>query len=273
MIKRCQALLGTFVEISTEQDNHQAVNKAFSAVKLVQDLMGFHNPLSELSQINRWAHQVSLELHPWTAEVLSIAQEIHQQSNGLFNCGIGHRLVSAGLLPRHIDLSRHKLGGIEDIYFLDSQLISSSKPICLDLGGIAKGFAVDKAVESLISNGIESGCVNAGGDLRVFGTSPSSVQIRNPRMPNQLIDIGSLQNGAIATSGLYFSRRDQEQSYIINPLAQNESEVHLSFSDSYSILANECVYADALTKVLALSRGHTHPCFHYFSAQAIRIAA
>ena len=273
MMVRCQALLGTFVEISTDQEDSQAVDKAFAAVKQVQDLMGFHNPLSELSQINRWAHQVSLELHPWTAEVLSIAQEIHQQSNGLFNCGIGHRLVSAGLLPRHIDLSRHKLGGIEDIHFLDSQLISSTKPICLDLGGIAKGFAVDKAVESLISSGIQSGCVNAGGDLRVFGDTPKPVQIRNPSLPNQLIDIGSLQNGAIATSGLYFSRRDQEQSYIINPLAQNESEVHLNFSDSYSILANECVYADALTKVLALSSGHTHPCFHYFSAQAIRIAA
>ncbi len=273
MTTRCQALLGTFVEISTDQDDSRAVNKAFAAVKQVQNLMGFHNPLSELSQINRWAHQVSLELHPWTAQILKVAQEIHKQSNGLFNCGIGHRLVVAGLLPRHIDLSRHKFGGIEDIYFLDSQLISSAKPLCLDLGGIAKGFAVDKAVESLISSGIKSGCVNAGGDLRVFGDIPKAVQIRNPSLPNQLIDIGSLQNGAIATSGLYFANRDQQQSHIINPLAQKESEVHMDFSGSYSILAHECVYADALTKVLALSSGHDHPCLNHFSARAIRIPA
>jgi thiamine biosynthesis lipoprotein len=269
---RCQALLGTFVEISIDQDSDEAVNKAFAAVKQVQDLMGFHHPLSELSQINRWAHQVSLAVHPWTAEIIKIAQEVHKQSNGLFNCGIGHRLVSAGLLPRHINLSQHELGGIEDIYFTYPQTLRASKPVCLDLGGIAKGFAVDKAVESLMADGIKSGCVNAGGDLRVFGAA-RPIQIRNPIAPNELINIGSLQNGAIATSGLYFSNRDQEQSHIINPFAQDESEAHINFSDSYSILANECVYADALTKVLALSTGHHHPCLDYFSAKALKIAA
>jgi len=272
MTTRCQALLGTFVEISIDPENSQAIDKAFAVVKQVQNLMGFHYPLSELTQINRWAHQVAMEVHPWTAEILQIAIDIYKQSNGLFNCGIGSRLVAAGLLPTHIDLSQYELGGIEDIQFLEPQVVTSTKPICLDLGGIAKGFAVDKAVESLIASGVQSGCVNAGGDLRVFGDAPRSVQIRNPNKPNQLIDIGSLQNGAIATSGLYFAHRDQHLSHFINPLAQDDSEVHVNFSGSYSILANECVYADALTKVLALSDVH-HPCFHRFSAQAIRIAA
>ena len=273
MTIRCQALLGTFVEIAIESDDSLAMDDAFSTIKQIQGLMGFHNPLSELNQINRWAHQVSLQVHPWTTEVLRVAQEIHKQSNGLFNCGIGHRLVAAGLLPRHIDYSEYELGGIEDIEFTGPQTLSASKPICLDLGGIAKGFAVDKAVESLIANGIKSGCVNAGGDLRVFGETPRSIQIRNPNQPSQLIDIGSLQNGAIATSGLYFTNRDQQESYFINPLAQDESEAHIQFSDSYSILAHECVYADALTKVLALSKEQDHPCFSHFEAQAIRIAA
>ena len=272
MRRRCQALLGTFVEISIDQGSDEAMNQAFTTVGQVQSLMSFYDPLSELNQINRWAHQVSLVVHPWTAEIIKIAQEIYRQSNGLFNCGIGHRLVTAGLLPRHIDLSQYELGGIEDIHFIDPQTLRASKPICLDLGGIAKGFAVDKAVESLMASGVQSGCVNAGGDLRVFG-SARPVQIRHPSLPNQLIDIGSLQNGAIATSGLYFSNRDQEQSHIINPFAQDESEVHLDFSGSYSILANECVYADALTKVLALSGPYDHACFTYFSAKAIRIAA
>ena len=273
MMVRCQALLGTFVEISTNRDDSQAIDKAFAAVKQIQDLMAFHCPLSELSQINRWAHQVPLKIHSWTAQVLRIAQEVHKQSNGLFNCGVGHRLVSAGLLPRHIHLSKYQLGRIEDVHFLDSELITSSKPLCLDLGGIAKGFAVDKAVESLMADGIKSGCVNAGGDLRVFGQSPRSIHIRNPIAPMELIDIGSLQNGAIATSSLYFANRDQQQSHIINPFAPDESEAHIHFSGSYSILANECVYADALTKVLALSGAHDHPCLNHFSAQAIRIAA
>jgi thiamine biosynthesis lipoprotein len=272
MTIRCQALLGTFVEITIDQESDGAITKAFTTVVQVQHLMSFYDPLSELNQINRWAHQVSLIVHPWTAEIIKIAQEIYQQSNGLFNCGIGHRLVAAGLLPRHLDLSQYEIGGIEDIHFIDPQTLRASKPVCLDLGGIAKGFAVDKAVESLLASDIQSGCVNAGGDLRVFGTA-RPVQIRNPSSPNQLIDIGSLQNGAIATSGLYFSNRDQEQSHIINPFAKDESEAHLHFSDSYSVLANECVYADALTKVLALSGLQDHACFTHFSAKTIKIAA
>jgi thiamine biosynthesis lipoprotein len=78
-------------------------------------------------------------------------------------------------------------------------------------------------------------------------------------------------NGAIATSGLYFFNRDQQQSYIINPLAIKDSDIHQVFSESFSIIANECVYADALTKVLILSKQENHSCFKRYQAQAIQI--
>jgi len=273
MTVRCKPLLGTYVEISIDhQECAQAIDNAFAAIEQVQGLMSFHDPLSELNTINQRAHYEPIAIHPWTAQIIIIAQEIYEQTNGLFNCGIGHRLVAAGLLPCHIDLSAYEFGGIEDIGFLEPQIIISSKPVCLDLGGIAKGFAVDKAVEVLKSNGITSASVNAGGDLRVFGSLPKPVQIRDPKNPNHLIDIGSIQNGAIATSSLYFAKRDRRPSYIINPITNDESKLHVNFSESYSIIANECVYADALTKVLALSNGHHHSCFEHFSAQAIRVA-
>lgn len=271
---RCKPLLGTFVEISTSQDDGQvAIENAFVAIENVHRLMGFHNPHSELSQINRYAHMHAVEIHPWTAQVIRIAKEVHLKSGGLFDCGIGHRLVAAGLLPRHINFSNHDLGGIEDIHFLAPDLIESMRPVCLDLGGIAKGFAVDMAVRVLASEGIASGCVNAGGDLRVFGNTSLPFCLRNPELPEELIEIGTLKDGAIATSSLYFAKRDQQRSHIINPFAQNFSEAHADFSGSYSVLAKECVYADALTKVLALSNNEYHPCFKHFSAQALRIAA
>jgi len=271
---RCKPLLGTFVEISIHQDDGQAaVDNAFAAIQNIHDLMGFHDPESELSQINRSAHMEAVEIHPWTAQVIRIAKEVHIESDGLFNCGIGHRLVAAGLLPRHINFSNHELGGVEDMHFLAPDLIKSSRPACLDLGGIAKGFAVDMAVRVLISEGISSGSVNAGGDLRVFGDTSLPIQVRSPETPNEIIEIGSLKDGAIATSSLYFAKRDRQKSHIINPLAQHFSEVHAEVSGSFSILAKECVYADALTKVLALSNNEHHPCFNRFSAQAIRITA
>lgn len=269
---RCRPLLGTYVEISIDDpDRPTAIDNAFKTIQTVHDLMSFHNPQSELSRINRQAHTQAIEIHAWTAQVLKIAKKIHQKSNGLFDCGIGHRLVAAGLLPRHINLHNHNLGGIQDIQFLAPDLIRSFQPICLDLGGIAKGFAVDMAVRVLISEGIQSGVVNAGGDLRVFGDTSRRIQVRNPSLPDEVIEIGSLVNGAIATSSLYFAKRDRLQSHFINPFAQESSEVHVEAQGSFSILAKECVYADALTKVLALSNNTSHPCFKYFSAQALRI--
>ncbi|MGV0963855.1 MAG: FAD:protein FMN transferase [Polynucleobacter sp.] len=267
---RCKPLLGTFVEISTEDGEHSlnAIEMAFTAIEQVQFLMGFHNPESELSQINARSHLEPIRIHSWTAEVLAIAKEIHVESQGIFNCGIGHRLVEAGLLPRHVSLNDQSFGGIEDLLFIEPNLVQSKLPLCLDLGGIAKGYAVDKAVEVLLANDIPFGSVNAGGDMRLFGDEAQDIQIRNPRKPLELIQIGSMKLGAIATSSLYFSKRDADaKSYMVNPLNQE----HIEFSESYSVIANECVYADALTKVVSISGNAQHPCLSHFSAQAIKI--
>ncbi|MBU3584163.1 FAD:protein FMN transferase [Polynucleobacter sp. 15G-AUS-farblos] len=272
-MRRCQPLLGTFVEISiADQNAHHAIQSAFEQIKKVEQLMSFHNADSELSIINAQVHCKSIRVHPWTAQILRIAQDLNVHSGGLFNCGIGHRLITAGLLPKHIDFANHGIGGIEDLYFIDHDRICSLRPLCLDLGGIAKGFAVDEAVKALIKEGVSSGIVNAGGDLRVFGNEPQTIYLRNPQLPQHLIELGALSNGAIATSALYFAKRDQQHSHIINPLSKIDFDIHEQFSGSYSVLAKECVYADALTKVLALSRQGHHPCFARYSAQAIQIA-
>lgn len=267
---RCKPLLGTFVEISIEDElpSFKALEEAFLAIEQVQALMGFHDPESELSQINARSYLEPIAIHPWTAAVLSIAKDIHHQSQGIFNCGIGHLLAEAALLPRQLKLSDCQFGGIEDLLLIKPFLVRSYLPLCLDLGGIAKGYAVDKAIEALIANGVQSGAVNAGGDMRVFGNHSRDIQIRNPSRPNELIQIGSMKRGAIATSGLYFAKRDANAtSFIVNPLKQE----HMEFSESYSVVAAECVYADALTKVVSISGNIQHPCLSHFSARAIRI--
>jgi thiamine biosynthesis lipoprotein len=267
---RCKPLLGTFVEIRIEAESLslKALDEAFLAMEQVQSLMGFHNPYSELSQINARSHLEPVRIHPWTAEVLTIAKEVYLQSQGVFNCGVGHPLVEVGLLPRHHKLNHDSFGGIEDLQFIEPFLVRSSLPLSLDLGGIAKGYAVDKAVEALIANGIHTGSVNAGGDLRVFGDHSQDIHIRNPSKPHELIQIGSMKVGAIATSSLYFANRNTSStSFMVNPLNQE----HIEFSESYSVIASKCVYADALTKVVSISGNARHPCLSYFSAQAIRI--
>jgi thiamine biosynthesis lipoprotein len=267
---RCKPLLGTFVEIMTGDETYssQAHEAAFFAIEQVQSLMNFYHPASELSQINAYGHLKELHLHPWTAEVLRIAQEIHLQSQGVFNCGVGHHLVEAGLLPNAGGAVTESFGGIEDLEFLEPTRVRSHLPLCLDLGGIAKGFAVDKAVQALQAYKIPFGSVNAGGDIRVFGDRFQEIHIRSPASPHELIQIGAMKVGAIATSSLYFAKRNAiSTGFIVNP----RNREHIEFSQSYSVLANECVYADALTKVVCISGNAKHPCLDYFSAQAITI--
>ena len=267
---RCKPLLGTFVEIMIEDaiQSEQALAEAFFAIEKIQSLMSFHNPESELSRMNALAHAEEIRIHPWTAEVIGIAKAIYIQSQGVFNCGIGHRLVEAGLLPRHLNIDDYSFGGIEDLELIEPDLVQSKLPLCIDFGGIAKGYAVDKAVEALISKGIQSGSVNAGGDIRVFGDCFQDIQMRDPARPSELIQIGSIKSGAIATSSLYFAKRNASvKSFMINPF----NHEHIEFSESYSVVANECVFADALTKVVSISGNIHHPCLSHFSAQAIRI--
>lgn len=271
-MKRCKPLLGTYVEICTDDGphTHQAVNDAFYAIEQVQNLMGFYNPASELSQINHRAHIEPVQIHPWTARVLSIAQEIHQHSQGLFNCGIGQHLVQAQLLPRHHRNESLVYGGQENLRFIDANTVSSDLPLCLDLGGIAKGFAVDIGVEILKFAQLERGFINAGGDLRVFGKDPQAIHIRNPVDPQQLIYLGEFSDAAIATSSLYFLARDHNlSSHFINPI----SKKYVRHSQSFSVIAKDCVYADALTKVLAISGNPYHSCLDHFAAKAIKIEA
>jgi thiamine biosynthesis lipoprotein len=275
---RCKPLLGTYIEIRAEITSgkfdsfelNECIDTAFSAIELVQDLMGFHDSDSELSKINARAHLEVLAIHPWTFEVLSIAKEIHEASLGIFDCGIGSKLVEAGLLPMHRNVPHQIWGGLTDVILETPNLVSSSKPMQIDLGGIAKGFAVDKAIEALKATQADSGLVNAGGDMRVFGAFPYEIQIRSPSKPKELIFIGSLQDGAIASTGLYYSdtTSSSSRSPIVDPM--NMKQIH--FTESYSVIAPECIYADALTKILAISKNSAHPCFSQFFAHAIRIA-
>ncbi|QWE17000.1 FAD:protein FMN transferase [Polynucleobacter sp. AP-Nino-20-G2] len=268
---RCKPLLGTFVEISTAEvaNAPKAIELAFSAIEKIQKLMAFHQVDSELSKINAGAHIAPIRIDPWTAKVLTTALEIYQHSDGLFNCGIGQHLVAAKLLPRHLNDQALQCGGIEHLQFLEPTLIYSHLPLCLDLGGIAKGFAVDMAIDALKYAGIPSGSVNAGGDIRVFGETMQAIELRNPSNPHELIRMGDMCEGAIATSSLYFAKRDSNtKSYMIDPI----SEEHIDFSGSYSVIAKECMHADALTKVVSISGNTHHPCLQLFSAQAIRIS-
>ena len=104
--------------------------------------------------------------------------------------------------------------------------------------------------------------------MRVLGQCPEEIYIRDPHDPKRMIHAGELSDGAIATSGIYFSKNlsiDCNASALVNPL-QRES---VMAANSFSVLASTCMLADGLTKVLAVGRNPTATYFTEFGAQAV----
>src|SRR2546421_2281467 len=155
-------------------------------------------------------------LDPWTRRVLDRAEEICLASAGLFDCAACD-------------------------YALD---------------GIAKGFAVDRAVETLQHAGINAGVVNAGGDLRVFGDAFEDIHVRTPHEPARLLYIGRVRNAAIATSA---------SAGLVDPLAR----ARRLRAAGATVIASDCMSADALTKPCMLEPVKAEKLASQFGAKAI----
>ena len=143
--------MGTFVHISASGPSSEtvepAIENAFRAVEQVERLMSFHDSQSELFRINREARIQPQTVHPWTYAVLRRALWIATLSDGLFDISVAPLLVEAGLLPR-TQGSASASGNGQSLELLPHNQIYFTQPMLLDLGGIAKGFAVDQAIHA-----------------------------------------------------------------------------------------------------------------------------
>lgn len=257
-IKRCQPLLGTFVEITltgsaSEEKLHQKAGKAFEMIRSVQRMMSFHDADSDISRLNRCGHVAALQVHPWTYHVLEQSVQLSRETEGAFDITVAPRLVRSGLLPRHAQFSSLvEAGRWEDIALHGGRAVSFRQPLQIDLGGIAKGFAVDKAVEFLSTLGLHGAIVNAGGDMRVLGSMDSRVAIRDPRDPHRAGVPGVMLRPALATSAAYFVKGPRglsKAAAIVHPRTGKPMKSNLSVS----VFAKTCIEADALTKAVLLA--------------------
>ncbi len=264
---RARPLLGTLVEISAAGAPDGAIEQAFAAVEQVHGLMSFHEPDSELSRLNRLAVQAPLPVHPWTYAVVRAALRFHAASDGLFDCTVARELVDWSLLPDQ-GLAERLPGGMQDVQLLADGRVHFRQPLALDLGGIAKGFAVDMAIQALRRAGVREACVNAGGDLRVMGGREQLIHARAPDDPQRLIALGHLARGAMATSGIYYSARTHA-GRDVSALVDARSRQPLLQARSCTVLAPTCMVADALTKVLAQVGDGQSPLLRRFGAVGI----
>jgi thiamine biosynthesis lipoprotein len=239
-----QPLLGTFVEIGAETaaGTQRAIGAAFAAIAEVHRLMSFQAEDSDLSRLNR-AGGAPVELDPLTIRVLRLARALTRTSGGRFNCTVGGALERLGALPSPGGTAELASGDADDIEILDRRTARLCRPIHVTLDGIAKGFAVDRAVRALGAHGVASGWVNAGGDLRVVGGVPSRLIVRES---DGCRAIGRIADCAVASSGVAASPNPSFPARIV---AAAGSPAKMG---SWTVLARRCWRADALTKVAAL---------------------
>ncbi|WGR99518.1 FAD:protein FMN transferase [Bradyrhizobium sp. ISRA443] len=277
-IRRARPLLGTFVEIevaaAAEPETAAAIDAAFDAVAEVHRLMSFHEHDSDVSRLNRDAGIRPTRVHAWTFQVLEAAVEMHRRSKGVFDVTIAPELQAMGLLPGldgdPIIMPERRV--IDPIELSPEQTVRLRSPaIAIDLGGIAKGFAVDRAIEVLRGFDIPGGLVNAGGDLRVFGQGSHTVHLRDPGDPLRLLACIELTDEALASTARRFDLVDGAApgvSAIIDPFTGKPTGA----VTGATVRAPSCMIADALTKVVMISWTGAGDLLAHYGASALLIS-
>jgi thiamine biosynthesis lipoprotein len=276
-VRRARPLLGTFVEISARGISstalHHAIDRAFAAIERVHRLMSFHDPASDVSKLNRAKAGRAVRVHAWTHQVLRHAQRFAVASNGCFDITTAPQLVKWKFLPRLYSNIRpnESTANYQHIELLDRNRVRLHRDgILIDLGGIAKGFAVDKAVVELKKCDVETGLVNAGGDLRSFGEKTYPVAIRDPRLNGAASARLVLREHALATSAHYFAQK-KWRGRKVTPLVDPHRRKCGRRYSSVSIQAKNCLLADALTKIVMLRGEKSFSLLEKFGAAALLI--
>ncbi len=238
--RRARPLLGTLVEISLPAEAPAALfERGFAAIAAVQTALSRFESGSLIARFNAAAAGTALTVPASSLRLLWVAQSLQRASHGLFDLSQG-----SGLGP---DCGWQLCAG---------QLHKLQAETQLDLGGIAKGWAVDLALQALRQAGATWVCVNAGGDLRVSGPRSVSLRLRDERSGG-VREFGRLEQGAFATSHFAPGSRSR-----LSGKRSEGSACHVS------VAAPRCLWADALTKVVAASGDTAHPLLARLGAQA-----
>jgi thiamine biosynthesis lipoprotein len=233
-IQRVRPVLGTFVAVrcSAACDSQAvlALESAFRAVSRVETLMHPTRAGSDVAALNRCVPGAAVRLDHSTWQVLELSRRLSEASGGNFD----------PCLPT-------AAGRIADVDLVEPGLVVCRARVAIDLGGIAKGFAVDRAVTALIDAGCSDGEVNAGGDLRVFGPSMQSIRVRTSEGEWSI----AVRDRALAVSDLEQSGRPAEHRGYYN---RNRScDAPGRMTRVAMVAATSAAVADALTKCVLLS--------------------
>ncbi len=278
MYKESRTLMDTYCTITVVSPSREkaaeAINKGFAEIKKLELLLNYFSDKSEITAINKTAGISPVTVSEETLEMMRKTLEISNATHGTFDPTIapliklwnfsnkrrGNSVPNINLIKDLLDLVDYKKIVINN----KSEIFLLKKGMEIDLGGIAKGYAADKALEVIRALGINAALVAIAGDIRGFGSNTSGsawkVGIQDPRPETgseksweDIFASVSLEDAAISTSGDYqrfFIKNGKRYHHILDPATGFPADTDLI---SASVIATKGYMADGLsTAVFAL---------------------
>jgi thiamine biosynthesis lipoprotein len=253
--------MGTVVRVTAvaagQETAKASAEAAFQEVHRLEELLSTWMENSELSRVNAAAGQEPVSVSSETMEVLNRSLQITAMTGGGFNIAIGPAVEAWSVIDHQripsenelrkilplIDLSQLRLNKADGTVYL------ARRGMRIDVGGIGKGYAADRAVEAMRKAGATAGVVALAGDIKTFGQLPHAVGvtfgIRHPRNPDALLATVDIRDEAISTAGDYerfFERDGIRYHHILDPATLPPAR----FCQSVTIIAEEGIMADGL---------------------------
>jgi len=269
-------VMGTFARIvAVAKDANSAkkcIESALAEINKVDELMSDYKDDSEISLVNKDAFNQPVKVSESTFEVLQKSIEFSKLSDGAFDITVGplvdlwHRAGEANAVPAEDELqqARSKVGYEKLILDASEMTVKFAVDgMRIDLGGIAKGYAVDKAVQAIQNCGAIGAMVSIGGDIRCFGTPSGGknswlIGLQNPN-ENFEFPVGTgapllvlkLKDSAVSTSGHYW-RFEQIQGKKYSHIIDTKSGYSSDKLASVTIIAKDATANDALATAVTI---------------------
>jgi FAD:protein FMN transferase len=261
VVKRAQMQMGTLVTITaiarSESVAQAAATAGFAEIRRLEELLSTWIPTSELSRVNASAGLRPVSVSPETLTVIQRAIQVAEMTEGGFNIAIGPAVdmwdvIEGQRIPAESDLSTLRpLVNLEALHTdVQGRTIFLEKAgMRIDVGGIGKGYAADRAVEALRNAGAVAGVVALSGDIKTFRRLPDGkmfpVGIQHPREEGSVLAWIDLQDEAISTAGDYerfFEQDGVRYHHILDPRTLQPARG----CQSVTVIAREGVWADGL---------------------------
>ena len=258
MYRQTQVMMGTFVEVASF--DRRAANIVFAEIQRIENLLSKYKAESEISRLNKTGELV---VSPETFYVIKKSLDFWQASGGAFDISVGPLIDLWGFTDKHYRLPKEEeikqtlaiVGSDKIVLNFNNNVVKFMLPgMKIDLGAIAKGYAVACAVKKLKENNIKSCLVNAGGQIYGLGDKsgkPWRIAIRDPR-EKDFQGFLDLHNKAVATSGDYeqfFIKDNKRFSHIIDPRTGYPED---SGVISATVIADDGLTADALATAIVV---------------------